>query len=66
MDAKHPLRSKTIWLNVLALVVPVALDNIPILKPFMPANLFAYVSFALPIVNIVLRSVTNQPLSLGK
>ncbi len=64
-DAKHPVASKTIWLNALALIVPFAMSHTEILKPFVPADIAAYMAFFLPIANIVLRAMTGQPLSLN-
>jgi hypothetical protein len=63
MPSKHWLYSKTIWLNVAALVVAL-LDlvgqNFTALQGFIPPHLYAWLAFALPVVNGLLRSKTFQ------
>ena len=50
LGVKSLFRSKTFWVNVLTLAVTVA--------GFLPPK---YAAIALPILNIVLRLVTDEP-----
>lgn len=56
---KHWWKSKTIWVNVLAAAVAVAVENVAILRPLLPDNYYAIVAFVLPLVNVMLRVITT-------
>lgn len=53
------LKSKTVWVNVLTTLVEVA----NYISPFIPPQYHAAIVAGVGVVNIVLRSVTTQPLS---
>lgn len=53
------LKSKTVWLNTLTTLVEVA----NYVTPFIPPQYHAAIVAGVGVVNIVLRSVTTQPLS---
>lgn len=61
--SKHPLASKTVWINVLTVAVAVLTavsgqtENIPV--EWMP-----YIVAGLAAVNVALRFVTSIPLSI--
>ena len=62
MDAKSFLTSKTLWANVLALALIIAqvFGIVPaVIDPEKQAGLLA-------ILNLILRLVTKQPITLGK
>ncbi|MCX7061371.1 MAG: hypothetical protein NTZ11_10825 [Gammaproteobacteria bacterium] len=61
---KHWLRSRTILINLAVAVLAVAIDNLHLLGPVLSPRVFAAVAYVLPIVNVVLRVVTHQPLTL--
>ena len=62
-DAKHWLRSKTMWVNIGVASFALAEVNFHLLQPLLPVNVFQVIAFALPIVNLVLRSITNKGLT---
>jgi hypothetical protein len=65
MDAKEFWKSKTFWFNVLALVVIIA--QAFGFAEFSPdARLAEYGAVAVTIINLILRFVTAQPVSLSK
>lgn len=66
MNSKVWYQSKTVWLNLL--VVIVALLGF-VVSPDFPLELgqyAEYVTLALAILNIILRFVTGQPITLKK
>lgn len=58
-------RSRTLWLNVLVLLAAAAETRLQLLQPLLPVNVYSLVAFGLPLLNVLLRVVTQQPLSLG-
>lgn len=60
-------KSWTFWFNAFvgALIpaIPLAAQNIPELAPFLPANVYQYLSGALVIGNWLLRLKTNSSLA---
>lgn len=72
MPSKDPILSKTMIFNLIALAVALALrygygafEPAPEVEP-LAAGIAALVSVLAPIINMVLRLVTNQPVALGK
>lgn len=61
---KHWLRSRTVMINLLVAVLAVAIDNLHLLGPVLSPRVFAAAAYVLPIVNVILRVVTSQPLAL--
>lgn len=63
MDAKPWYESKTIWLNALAIVVAVGyylLDQ----PGVVPAQYLVYATAVIGALNLVLRMLSSQPLTL--
>lgn len=58
-------RSRTLWVNALVLLAAAAETQLQLLQPLLPVNIFALVAFGLPLVNVLLRTVTQQALTLG-
>ena len=59
-------KSKTVWFNILATLVPVvgyAATSDSVLQQFMSPTKFAIYSTAIGMVNVVLRAVTTQGVS---
>jgi hypothetical protein len=57
-------RSRTMWVNLLALALVVAEDKLQLLDGHLPGGVYAWLAFALPIVNLVLRAVTTAGVRL--
>ncbi|HOR01558.1 MAG TPA: hypothetical protein PLJ35_22315 [Anaerolineae bacterium] len=65
MEGKHPLLSKTLWFNVLALVLVVARHYG--YAEFVPSSLVGPLGVvAVAAVDIVLRLITRRPISLRR
>jgi hypothetical protein len=58
-DSKPWWQSKIIWVNLLALGLAALEANIAALQGHIPGGLLAWLTVALPIVNIGLRFVTR-------
>lgn len=58
-------RSRTLWLNAFVLMAAAAETQLQVLQPLLPVNVYSLVAFGLPLLNVLLRVVTKQPLSLG-
>lgn len=54
MDPKHILTSKTFWANLIAIGLE--------LSGYLPSN---YAAIVIPVLNIVLRLATTQPVKLS-
>lgn len=59
-------RSLTMWFNgaiaVTAAMLPTAIDQLPLLKAYVPHNLYAWAFVAAVVGNILLRCKTNSAL----
>ncbi len=64
--AKHWLRSRTLIVNAIALGLIVAESHLQLLQGVIPVNVYALAAFGLPVVNAVLRMVTNTAVSLRR
>lgn len=62
--AKAWYRSRTLWLNVAALMLLAAEAKFALLQPLLPANVYACIAFALPVANAALRLITTTALSV--
>jgi hypothetical protein len=58
-------QSRTLWLNVIVALFAALEANTGLLKPFLPDNFYALLAIALPVINVVLRTVTTQGLTLS-
>lgn len=54
MDAKNILKSKTFWVNVVALAAAYG--------GYLPPD---YAAIVVPIANVILRLLTKQPVTVG-
>lgn len=63
---KGARKSLVIWFNGLMLailpLVPVLIDSLPTMQPYLPANFFKYAMLGVLVINLVLRFRTGQPL----
>ena len=65
-DNKHPARSKTIWFNVIMLILgSLAAAGYVDVQAGDADALAGFIVDAIAVVNIVLRMVTKKPLSTG-
>jgi hypothetical protein len=60
--AKPWWRSRTLWVNAIVLALVAAEGHVGVLQGVLPAKFYAWVAYGLPIVNAVLRLITQQPL----
>ncbi len=59
--SKPATESKTIIAAVLTELVCAAADNIDLIQPLIPDDFFKYVAFGFPLLCVVLRKLTYQP-----
>jgi hypothetical protein len=62
--AKPWWTSRTLIFNALALALLMAESQLQMLQPVLPVNAYAVAAFALPIVNLVLRTITTTSIAL--
>jgi hypothetical protein len=62
--AKHWLRSRTLIVNAIALGLIVAESHLQLLQGVLPLDVYQLAAFVLPVVNAMLRLVTNTGVSL--
>ncbi len=64
MNPKALLASKTVWANILGLVVYLALlvGVVPVLDPQIKQFIEAAIPVFMPLLNIILRKMTSQPI----
>jgi hypothetical protein len=55
-------RSRTIWLNVTAMLLAAAAENWSALQEVLPKHWYAWFAFILSLANAIMRFVTTQPL----
>jgi hypothetical protein len=58
-------RSKTVIVNLVVLMLAGAESQLNVLQGVLPGNVYTWLAFALPIVNLALRAVTTQGVSLS-
>lgn len=56
-------KSKTLWINLLALMLAAAESQLNVLQGALPGGLFTWLAFALPVVNAALRFITSTALA---
>jgi uncharacterized membrane protein SirB2 len=61
---KAPWQSKTIWVNLLTLAIATLAFTAE--QPWMTKDMLAVVVYAQGMANIVLRFLTDQPLSIQR
>lgn len=65
-DPKPWYESKTVWLNFVAAFLAALEGTTGALQPILGEHAMAVIATLLPPLNIALRTVTNQPLSVRK
>lgn len=66
---KSRFRSKTHWVNALVIALMGAETQLNVLQPLLPVNVFLLVAFLLPVVNMLLREMTDRgvrPVRMGR
>lgn len=63
MNAKAWWKSRTIWVNALMGALALAESQLQMLQPLVPFNVYGALAFGLPIVNLVLRTITTVPVA---
>ena len=63
MSQKAWWKSKTLWLNALVLLLATAESQLGVLREALPINVYALIAIALPVLNMLLRTVTTMPLA---
>ncbi len=58
--------SKTVWLNIFAAALLGVEVNLNLVQPHVPVDFYQLMATALPVINLLLRSVTNTGLTLAK
>jgi hypothetical protein len=58
-------KSRTLWVNAVVLLAAAAESQLQVLQPLLPVNVYALVAFVLPLLNVLLRTVTQARLSIG-
>lgn len=57
------IRSKTLWFNAIVAALAALEGAFSLLQPFVPGNVFAWLTVALTVGNAVLRVLTTQALA---
>ena len=52
--------SKTIWFNATAASLLLVEQNLPILQPLIPLNIYTVATVVIPLVNVWLRTITTK------
>jgi hypothetical protein len=66
MNAKPFYQSKTIIINTLILIFVLCEQNFGLLESVLPSSLYKISAFLLPIINLLLRTITTAPVTLKK
>ncbi len=62
---KHWYQSRTLWTNLFFLLAAALVETQPVLallQGVLPARVYMWLAFALPIVNGILRAITSRGL----
>ena len=65
-DSKPWWHSRTIWANLAVLLLAGVETQLQVVQPLLPVNVYTLLAFALPLANLVLRTLTQQAISVGK
>lgn len=58
--SKKWYHSKTIWFNAMAASLLLIEQNLPILQPLIPLNIYTVATVVIPLVNVWLRTITTK------
>lgn len=59
-------QSRTLWVNTFAAILLSVEANLNLIQPYVPVNFYQLMAVALPVINLLLRSITNTGLTLAK
>lgn len=62
---KNWYQSKTMWFNIISAVLVVLEAQIGVLTPLLPSDVAPWVLLGIPLINVVLRVITTQPIAIG-
>lgn len=62
---KNWYQSKTMWFNIISAVLVVLEAQLGVLTPLLSPDVAPWVLLGIPIINVVLRVITTQPLAIG-
>jgi hypothetical protein len=62
---KNWYQSKTMWFNIISAVLVVLEAQLGVLTPLLPSDVAPWVLLGIPLINVVLRVITTQPLAIG-
>lgn len=65
MNSKPWYRSRTLWFNMIVLMLAAAEAQLNVLKEAVPGGLYAWLAFVLPISNAALRFISTVPLTVA-
>ena len=57
------IRSKTLWFNAIVAALAALEGAFSLLQPFVPGNVFAWLTITLTVGNAILRVLTTQALA---
>jgi hypothetical protein len=66
MNSKRWYRSKTLWFNLVVLMLAAAESQLNVLQTVLPGGLYAWLAFVLPVGNAALRFITTTALTGAK
>jgi hypothetical protein len=66
MNCKRWYRSKTIWFNLIILMLAAAETQLNVLQGILPGGLYAWLAFVLPVGNAGLRFISTTALTVKK
>jgi hypothetical protein len=66
MNSKPWYCSRTLWFNLVILMLATAESQLNVLKDAIPGGLYAWLAFVLPVGNGVLRFISTTAITAGK
>lgn len=66
MNCKRWYCSKTLWFNLILLMLAAAETQLNVLKDVLPGGLYAWLAFILPVGNAALRFLSTTALTVKK
>lgn len=63
---KSPLASKTLWFNILMGALMVVEAQMGVITPMLPSGWAPWAILGVPIVNVILRALTTEPLRIAR
>lgn len=66
MNCKRWYRSRTLWFNLIVLMLAAAETQLQVLQGVLPGGLYAWLAFVMPIGNAALRFITTTAITVKK